>query len=46
MYKSCCKTAPYTLEHVIDQYKTQKMSGKTAEEWPNVLRDVPDWFLT
>ena len=37
---------PFTLWHVPDQYKTQKMSDKAVEEDPGLLWPVPDQYKT
>ena len=37
---------PWMLEHVPDQYKTQKMCNEVVRSNPWMLEHVPDWFVT
>ena len=37
---------PVSLRYVLDQYKTQQMCSKAADDCLTTLKLVPDWFVT
>ena len=37
---------PFSLRHVLDQYKTQQTRDKAVDDCLAALKFVPDWFFT
>ena len=46
MCNEAVQRAPWTLEHVSDQYKTQEMCNKVVQGDPWTLEHVPDQYET
>ena len=46
MWEGVVARDPWQLKYVSDQYKTQEMCDKAANNDPSSLRYVPDWFVT
>ena len=46
MCNSIISEDPFSVRFVPDQYNTQQMFDKTADDCPAGLKFVPSWFVT
>ena len=46
MCEKAVRRVPYTLDYVLDQYKTQEMCDDAVRRKSWLLGYVPDWFAT